>query len=99
MEDIRDGKRAEDEQRRATRLWRISSGGLHTAISRAGGELLGMSVRYGKQDCLVTLRLRFPAGRFVCFVGGYSLAECLLKAYRDANNDRLKLKVDEYVPR
>ncbi len=88
---------AETRERRSVRLQRILSGGLDGAVRRMGGELVGLSIKTENGDCLITLRLAMPAGRMVAFVGGFDMAECFLKAYREANSDKLKLKPDRYA--
>lgn len=83
--------------RRRVHVTRLCDGGLLDDVERAGGELLGMSVRWRGYDCLVTLRARFPAGSMVAFVGGETLGGCLVKAAREARGDALKWRVDRYA--
>lgn len=83
--------------RRAARLARVVDFGLIDAVSRAGGQLLGLSVKYSNGEVLVTLRTLMPSGRMICFVGGETLGACILKAARDANNDNLRWREDRYA--
>lgn len=95
-----DGTRVGEDaarDRRARRLARITEGGLVDAVSRAGGQLLGFSAKYSNGEVLVTLRAVLPAGRMISFVGSETLGGCLLKAYRDANNDKLAWREDRYA--
>lgn len=71
-------------------------GGLDDAVSYAGGELAGFSVRLGVDECLMTLRAEFPGGRMVSFVGGEGLPEVFVKASREARGDKLKWRADGY---
>lgn len=71
-------------------------GGLEESVSRAGGELLGLSVKFGTSDCLLTLRAQFPAGAMVGFVGGEGLADVLRRASKDAARDEVKWREDKW---
>lgn len=88
---------SEKAARRQQRIGRVAESGLVSAVSRAGGQLLGLSVKYANGEVLVTLRAVMPAGRMVCFVGAEDLGGCLLKASRDANNDKLRWRTDKYA--
>ena len=88
---------AESDGRRNRALYRACSGGLALAVTRSGGELSGLSIKTSGYDCLVTLRARFPAGPMVAFVGGETIAHCLVKAMREAPNGALRWKVDRYA--
>lgn len=90
-------KDSERAARRHQRIGRAAESGLVSAVSRAGGQLLGLSVKYSNGEVLVTLRALMPAGRMVCFVGAESMGGCLLKATRDANNDKLRWRLDRYA--
>jgi hypothetical protein len=83
--------------RRHKRVGRVCDGGLNSAISRAGGTLLGISVKWSEYDVLITVRALMPAGRVICFVGSETLAGALLKAYREAGQDLLKWRPDRYA--
>lgn len=94
-----DGNRGPKAQAYANRLvsaGRASDGGLQKAVEHNGGELLGLSVKFGQADCLVTLRAVFPGGRMVAFVGGDSLMSCLVKVHRDGFDGKLKWRTDKY---
>lgn len=66
------------------------------SIAHAGGVLMGISVRFGEADCLLTLRADLPAGRRVAFVGAATLADCFRRAVNEAYRDKLKWKVGQY---
>lgn len=72
-------------------------GGLSAGVSRAGGELVGFSVKFGEADVFCTLRADFPAGRMVAFVGADDLSGCLVKAAREAKSDALRWKKDKWA--
>ena len=91
-----DGER-ERQLKRFTKIGRLVEHGLLDSVSRAGGQLLGFSVKYANGDCLVTLRALMPSGRMVCFVGAETLGGAVLKAARDANNDKLRWREDQYA--
>lgn len=83
-------------RRRAMKLARILDGELDSAIRRAGGELLGFSVRLEGWDCLLTLRVRLAGRRQIAFVGSETLGGALLKAVDLAKRDKLAFKADKY---
>ena len=85
------------KDRNQVRLYRVCESGLVAAVERNGGELLGLSAKLSEWETLVTLRAEFPAGRMIAFVGGDSLATALLKAWSEANNDKLKWREDRYA--
>ncbi len=90
----------EEEKRielKARRLLAVCSSGLMAAIGRAGGTLTGFSAKMSGADVLLTVRAEFPGGPMVCFCGGETLANALLKAAREAQGDALRWKVDQYA--
>ena len=88
----------EDKSRnRAIRLARTLDQGLSDAVERAGGELLGLSVRYGEFDVLMTVKAVFPGGQMVAFVGAGSMGDCFLKAEREGKQDQLRWKPDRWA--
>jgi hypothetical protein len=76
---------------------RSLEGGLEAAVSRAGGELHGFSIKIGEQDYLMSLRATFPAGRMIAFVGADSMAQCFTKAAYAAGSDTMRWRVDKYA--
>lgn len=86
-----------EAQRRRQRAGRCLDGGLENAISRAGGEFHGFSIKIGSVDYLMTLRATFPSGRCVAFVGGDSLLGVITKATNMGTNDALKWRADRYA--
>jgi hypothetical protein len=72
-------------------------GGLERAVSRAGGDLAGFSIRLRGYEVLMTLRIDMPAGPMIAFVASDSLANVLTKAVRDAESDRLRLRPDQFA--
>jgi len=91
-----DGDREARAARRRDRVLVAVNGGLYNGVSRAGGILLGFSVKLDEFDCLLTLRAEFPAGRMVSFVGGYDLADVLQKAAKGAAGDGLRWREDKW---
>ena len=87
----------EKSKNRAIRLARVLDLGLSDAVERAGGELLGLSIRYGDFDVLMTIKAVFPAGQMVAFVGAGSMGDCFLKGAREAGNDSLRWKPDRWA--
>lgn len=72
-------------------------GGLMNSVSRSGGELTGLSIRFNDEEVLMVIKAQFPGKRMVSFVGSHSLAECFVKGTRDAGSDDLRWKVDRYA--
>ena len=66
------------------------------SVANAGGELLGLSVRFSDVDCLLTLKALLPAGQMVAFVGGATLADCFRRAVNEAYQDKLRWKEDQW---
>lgn len=69
---------------------------LDKAVSHAGGELQGYSIRCGGGDCLLTLRASLAGRGQVAFVGAGTPAEALRKAVREGYLDKLKWRGDKY---
>jgi len=87
----------ERAKKRRDSEYAAAHGGLVDAVSRAGGILQGMSVRWDGVSVLLTLRARFPAGGMVAFVGGEELGPALAKAMTEARTDALNWRVDKYA--
>jgi hypothetical protein len=87
-------------EEREERLWRdvrrALSGGLAAGINENGGFLLGLSVRYGEYETLLTIRAEFPGGGMVAFVASDTLAGAIRKAYLEAKAERLRWRADKY---
>lgn len=66
------------------------------AIAHAGGDLTGLSVKFGELDCLLTLRAKITANNCVAFVGAPTLSDCFRKAVVDAFHDKLKWRKDKW---
>lgn len=91
--DVLMQQRAERE-REATLL--AVYGGLEKGVARAGGELVGISVKFGEMDCLLTLRAQFPAGLMIGFVGGEDFSGVLRRAASESVRDGIKWRSDKY---
>jgi hypothetical protein len=87
----------EKAQRKATRVANAVDGGLERAVQRAGGDLLGLSVKLNPVECLLVIKAEFPAGRMVAFCASSDLASALIKAVHEAANDRLRWREDRYA--
>lgn len=81
------------------RVFNVLNGGLDAAVGRAGGELLGFSVKGGELDCLVVVRAEFPAGGQVAFFGGTDLPSTLIKAEAELKADRARWREDRFSKR
>ena len=66
-------------------------------IASKGGELLGFSVRIAEWETLMTLRAVIDGERQVAFVGSDDLVNCILKAVRAAQRDKLAWQADKYA--
>lgn len=71
-------------------------GGLESGVAHAGGELVGLSVKFDGAGCLLTLKAHFPGGVMVGFVGGDDLAHVLRKAAAEAVRDNVKWREDKW---
>lgn len=71
-------------------------GGLERGVEKAGGQLVGLSVKFNGFDCLLTLKAEFPAGMMVGFVGGEDLAQVLRKGASEAVRDNVKWRADKW---
>lgn len=71
-------------------------GGLEAAVQRGGGELVGIGVRFGEEEVLLTLRGVFPGGKMVAFVGGENMPGAFVKATREAGRDQLRWREDKF---
>lgn len=85
------------QERRDKAVLAALAGGLHEAIARAGGELVGFSVKISFADCLLVIKADFPAGRQVSFVGSETVEGALLKAVREGRSDNLRWRDDRYA--
>lgn len=73
------------------------NGDLARAVQRAGGELVGFSVKLSEVECLLVLRADFPAGRMVAFCASSDLPAALVKAVYEGSRDKLRWRADRYV--
>lgn len=83
--------------RRALALERALDHELPGSIEMGGSILIGLSIKYSVGDVLLTIRAINGKDSVVAFVGSDSLTNCVLKAVRDAQNDRLRWKADRYA--
>lgn len=75
------------------------AGELEAAVSYAGAELTGFSMRLSEEETLMTLRVVLAGRRQVAFVASGTMAQCLAKAVRDAKSDKLRWKADKFAAR
>ena len=88
------------EQRTAKKhdmLIRVVEFGLVGSVAHSGGVLTGFSVKIEEWECLMTIRAIKDDVPKISFVGSDSLLNCLLKAERDARNDKLVWREDKYA--
>lgn len=91
-------QKIEDRARRAKESALLALyGGLEDAISHAGGELTGFSVKLRGYDTLMTVRALFPAGAQVAFVGAEDLPAVFVKAMKEGKRDELRWRGDTYA--
>lgn len=83
-------------RKEALALHRALGGGIDSALQDAGYTLVGLSLKVGEGDCLLTLRLDNHEGAFVAFVGGQSVPTCLVKALREVRGGKLSYRQDKY---
>lgn len=91
-----DAKAEEREGRRRLELVKALEYGLADAIQSQGGVLLGLSIKYGEFDCLLTIRADFEGKRFISYTGSDSMINCFLKAYAEADRVASHWCVDKY---
>ena len=83
-------------RKEALALHRALDGGLDSALQAAGFELLGLSLKVGEGDCLLTLRLSNHEGKSVAFIGSTDPVGCLTKALREARGAKLRYREDRF---
>ena len=66
------------------------------AVQRAGGVLLGFSVKLSGDDCLITLRVLLGGREQIAFVGGATLGLTLIKCVRLALSDKLSFRDSKF---
>lgn len=71
-------------------------GGLESGVERAGGELVGLAVKFNGAGCLLTLKAEFPGGMMVGFVGGDDLAHVMRKGAAESVRDQVKWREDKW---
>jgi len=70
---------------------------LNDAVERSGALLVGLSVKFGEVDCLMTLRGVLSGKRMICFVGAPDLSSCFRKAVSAGYSDGLAWKEDRFA--
>lgn len=83
--------------KRERAIVRAVEDGLVDSVSRAGGVLLGFSVRHAPEDVLMTIRVDLAGRRQIAFVGGSDLGSTLIKACREARTDKLTWRADKFA--
>ena len=97
MSRTREAEHEEKVTRREIAVGRVLMGGLQAAVLRAGGEMHGLSVKFGPYEAFMTIKAVLPAGPMIAFVGSETLDGVFLKAEREAATDRLKWQPDKYA--
>lgn len=93
-----DQVREERETKRRIALVKALEYELPGVLEIQGITLLGFAVKYDAFECLMTVKGVIAGERHVCFVGGASVVDCILKAVQAAQYDRLRWRVDKYAP-
>lgn len=87
----------EDRERvRRDKLVYALEHGLVGVIRSQGMELLGLAIKYSDSGCLLTIKVIAGERRSVAFVGSDTIVNCIVRAYADAYNNRLKWQADKY---
>lgn len=71
--------------------------GLVESVSRSGATLLGLSVNFRPEDCLITVRAELAGKKQISFVGAEDFGAALRKVVREANSDGLSWREDKYM--
>lgn len=93
--DVDIGERKVSE-RKLVAVYRALDFELAGSIEAGGSILIGFSAKMSAWDCLLTIRAIQGGDRVVCFIGSDSLANCFLKAVRDAQQDMLRWRPDKF---
>jgi len=67
------------------------------ALEMRGITMLGFAVKFDAYDCLMTIKADVGGTRRVCFIGGSSVVDCIIKSVQAAKADRLRWRDDEYI--
>lgn len=94
MSSDRDNNHERLQEKRRIKVGRVCERGLESAAARHGLTLLGFSARMDDYEVLITLRFSENGNRTVGFVGGETLAGCLIKAWKELNSGKLKRRED-----
>ena len=86
----------ERERARQQRLIRAIEYGLVTTLHNQAADLQGFSIRYEEFNCLLTLRADINGRRHVAFIAADTMMNCIIRADREAANNRLKWQQDKY---
>lgn len=89
-------KREIRETARRDALVKALEYGIAGALESQGITLLGLAIRYGDFDCLLTLKGESENQRSVAFIGSDSIMNCILKTYQAARSGTLRWKPDQY---
>jgi len=91
-------QRGEDlARKKADRLVMVLEYGLVEGLEANGAELTGLAIKYDAYFCLLVITAYVGGSKMVRFVGSDTIANCFLKAYKDAHQGELHLKVDKYA--
>ena len=90
--------REERETKRRDALIRCLEYELPAALELQGTTLTGFAVKYDAYECLMVIKAIAGGERQVCFIGGSSVVDCILKSVQAARADRLRWKKDIYQP-
>lgn len=91
-------QKGEDRARKKNdRLAKALDYGLVEALDSQGAELLGIAIKHDAYFCLLTIKAEVGGLKMVAFVGSDSIANCFLKAQRDASQGELHWRADKYA--
>lgn len=96
MAETSEALRTKKERQADAELLTSVNYGLEEAITHSGGIVSGISIKFGEQDYLMTLRATIGSNKMVSFVGAPTLRDCFRKASHLAWCDELRWRADKF---
>ena len=73
------------------------NGGLEGALSRAGYEFRGITIKWDGYEALAVIKVDAAGGSLVAFVGSSTMASVVEKAHREAVQGKLRFRPDQWA--
>ena len=73
------------------------NGGLESALSRAGYEFQGITIKWDGYEALAIIKVNSTEGHLVAFVGSSTMASVVEKAHREAVQGKLRFRPDQWA--